>query len=70
MVTQSGTDAAQQGLTSVIGREPVFSLWCGRKICEDERNWPKVAQLIGLSTKCLRRKALNCCCEMLDQNKH
>ena len=25
MVTKSGTDAAQQNLTSVIGREPFFS---------------------------------------------
>ena len=31
VVTQPGTDAAQQDLTSVIGREPVRSLWCGRR---------------------------------------
>ena len=28
---QPGTDAALQDLTSVIGREPVLSLWCGRR---------------------------------------
>ena len=31
VVTQPGTDAALQDLTSVIGREPVLSLWCGRR---------------------------------------
>ena len=31
VVTQSSTDAAQQDLTSVIGGEPVLSLWCGRR---------------------------------------
>ena len=31
VVTQPGTDTAQQDLTSVIGREPVRSLWCGRR---------------------------------------
>ena len=31
MVTQSGTDAAQQGLTSVIGREPVFFFFFSKK---------------------------------------
>ena len=29
VVTQPSTDAAQQDLTSVIGREPVCFLWCG-----------------------------------------
>ena len=31
VVTQPSTDAAQQDLTSVIGREPVCFLWCGRR---------------------------------------
>ena len=31
VVTQPGTDAALQDLTSVIGREPVLFLWCGRR---------------------------------------
>ena len=31
VVTQPGTDAARQELTSVIGREPVRCLWCGRR---------------------------------------
>ena len=31
VVTQPGTDGALQDLTSVIEREPVFSLWCGRR---------------------------------------
>ena len=31
VVTQPGTDAALQDLTSVIGREPVHSLWFGRR---------------------------------------
>ena len=31
-VQKSGTDAAQQGLTSVIGQEPVLSLWRGRRL--------------------------------------
>ena len=32
VVTQPSTDAAQRGLTSVIGREPVHYLWCGRSV--------------------------------------
>lgn len=31
VVTQPGTDATQQDLTSVIKGEPVLYLWCGRK---------------------------------------
>ena len=31
VVTKPGTDAALQDLTSVIGREPVLSLWFGRR---------------------------------------
>ena len=31
VITQPATDAAQQDLTSVIGRKPVRSLWCGRR---------------------------------------
>ena len=31
VLTQPSTDAAQQDLTSVIGREPVCFLWCGRR---------------------------------------
>ena len=31
VVTQPSTDATQQDLTSVIGREPVCFLWCGRR---------------------------------------
>ena len=34
VVTKPGTDAALQDLTSVIGREPVLSLWCGRRRSE------------------------------------
>ena len=30
-VTHPSTNPARQGLTSVIGREPVFSLWYGRR---------------------------------------
>ena len=30
-VTQPGTNLALQDLTAVIGREPVLSLWCGRR---------------------------------------
>ena len=30
-VTHPSTNLAQQSLTSVIGREPVFSLWYGRR---------------------------------------
>ena len=31
VVTRPATDAAQQDLTSVLGREPVRSLWCGHR---------------------------------------
>ena len=31
VVTRTGTDATQRDLTWVIGREPVRSLWCGRR---------------------------------------
>ena len=30
-VTHPSTNPARQGLTSVIGREPVLSLWYGRR---------------------------------------
>ena len=30
-VTHPSTNPARQSLTSVIGREPVFSLWYGRR---------------------------------------
>ena len=30
-VAQPSTSQARRGLTSVIGREPVLSAWCGRK---------------------------------------
>ena len=32
VINRPGTNLAQQSLTAVIGREPVFSLWCGRRI--------------------------------------
>jgi len=32
----------------------------------DERNKSKVAQLLGLSFKSLRKKAFNCCCDKID----
>ena len=31
VVTQPGTDAAQQDFTSMIGQEPIRSLLCGRR---------------------------------------
>ena len=30
-VSHPGTNLALQGLTAVIGREPVLFLWCGRR---------------------------------------
>ena len=32
-VTHPSTDQARRCLTSVIGREPVLSTWCGRTQC-------------------------------------
>ena len=49
MVTQSGTDAAQQNLTSVIGREAVLSLWCGRRRKKRVKNCLAAWTLAGVS---------------------
>ena len=38
VVTQPGTDAALQDLTSVIGREPVLSLWGGCRRKEQDKS--------------------------------
>ena len=56
-VPHPSTDAAQCCLTSVIGREPVFSTWYGRihypasrKVLLDLKTWKQTKAKVGYST--------------------
>ena len=54
-VTQPSTYPARQDLTSVIGREPVFSLWCGRR----RNKLIQLALILNFSPICINNRKLN-----------
>ena len=47
-VTHPSTNPARQGLTSVIRREPVFSLWYGRRREKGEKIWLLIPSMVNM----------------------